>query len=197
MGFFAKSKSKKSVVTPPAKAAAAPVPVQAPAPVVQPAQIAPPPAPVDVAPAPISQPGQPASVSSALSMLAMLPSMQEPSQPKSDVGLVSPQAQKLDVNNQELMRRITELKAKRDQVKKESDEEQAEVERFEEHFAVVKKRIDELTVSLKQLHDLQSQHDQVIWEAETAYNRLLESSKSLLSLLGQESVGLAKPMGIM
>jgi len=130
-------------------------------------------------------------------MLAMLPNMQEQSKPSNDEGLVSPQAQKLDVNNKELMRRITELRAKRDQVKKESDEEQAEVERFEEHFAVVKKRIDELTVSLKQLHDLQSQHDQVIWEAETAYNRLLESSKSLLSLLGQESVGLAKPMGIM
>jgi len=130
-------------------------------------------------------------------MLAMLPSMQEPSKPSNDADLVSPQAQKLDVNNKELMRRITELKSKRDQVKKESDEEQAEVERFEEHFAVVKKRIDELTVSLKQLHDLQSQHDQVIWEAETAYNRLLESSKSLLSLLGQESVGLSKPMGIM
>lgn len=192
MGFFAKTKSKKSVVTAPAKPAAAPVlpaaaapPPKQPEPVVQ--------APAAPEPAPVPAANGTASVSSALSMLAMLPSMQEPSQPKSDEGLVSPQAQKLDVNNKELMRRITELKAKRDQVKKESDEEQAEVERFEEHFAVVKKRIDELTVSLKQLHDLQSQHDQVIWEAETAYNRLLESSKSLLSLLGQESVGLAKP----
>jgi sjoegren syndrome nuclear autoantigen 1 len=104
--------------------------------------------------------------------------------------IVAQKGAKLDVNNREIAKRVQEMRVKRDILKKEAAEEESECQKYEEQCLVVSKRITELTNSLTQLKDLSSQHEQVIWEAETAYNRLLESSRSLLALLGQESAHL-------
>ncbi|EFJ33045.1 Sjogren syndrome nuclear autoantigen 1 [Selaginella moellendorffii] len=88
--------------------------------------------------------------------------------------------------NLELVHRIEELREKRDEIKRIMQLEEEEKAVIQKDLAALSKRLAELEDSLSRKYAYSSEYDKTIREVESAYAKILESSKALLHVLKTE-----------
>lgn len=104
--------------------------------------------------------------------------------------VMAAQGAALDNHNKELVNRVTELKQKRDELDHQIQEEESEKNKFEEHLIAIENKLQDVIQNLNRKIDMRNEYDQVIQETEAAYSRLLESSRSLLTVLERETLNI-------
>eukprot|EP01084_Bolivina_argentea_P109349 195457_1 len=94
--------------------------------------------------------------------------------------------------NTELVKCLTELKQKRDNVNKEIISEEREKSRVQKQLAELTEQLHRLNESIARNQQNKNEYDKTIQETEAAYMKILESSQTLLHVLKRESQNLVK-----
>eukprot|EP00123_Amoebidium_parasiticum_P001021 comp11992_c0_seq1/m.6685 comp11992_c0_seq1/g.6685 ORF comp11992_c0_seq1/g.6685 comp11992_c0_seq1/m.6685 type:complete len:112 (-) comp11992_c0_seq1:221-556(-) len=106
---------------------------------------------------------------------------------------MSAQGAALQGYNNDLVRGIEQLRAKRHKVQEEIDRHEQEKNVLEKELASLTARLAEVDGKLAEKRARLQQYDGTIAEAEHAYIKILESSQALLELLKRSSARLQDP----
>ena len=94
--------------------------------------------------------------------------------------------------NTELIKMLETIKENRDEVQIEIDAEETEKRQIEEQMRMLTMRLQELNDSLGKKYNTRHEFDKTISETENAFNKILESSQTLLHVLKKEGASLNK-----
>ncbi|EIE21425.1 deflagellation inducible protein [Coccomyxa subellipsoidea C-169] len=89
-------------------------------------------------------------------------------------------------HNVELLKCIQELQAKRLEVSKQISSEEAERQKLQQDLAVLTSRLSHIDASLLRKTAVRDEYDKVIRETEGAYEQIVQSSQTLLTILKKE-----------
>jgi len=90
---------------------------------------------------------------------------------------------------------IEELRSKREEANKQIQREEEEKSRIVQELRVLQERLNRLEESLALKYAARQEYDKAITETENAFNKILESSKTLLHVLKRESTTLHRKAG--
>ena len=90
---------------------------------------------------------------------------------------------------------IEDLRTKREEIQEQISTEEEEKAKVQNDLTVLSKRLSTLNDSIARKVAARTDYDKTIQETEAAYNKILESSMTLLTVLKRESVGLEKKGG--
>eukprot|EP00039_Didymoeca_costata_P024134 m.9391 g.9391 ORF g.9391 m.9391 type:complete len:105 (-) comp4057_c0_seq1:41-355(-) len=100
---------------------------------------------------------------------------------------MSQQGATLQGLNNELVSCIEQLKRKRETVQDLIEQEEAEKEKLQSDLHILSERLARLTESISKKMQAREQYDRTIKDSEQAYNKILESSETLLQVLKYNS----------
>ena len=100
---------------------------------------------------------------------------------------MSQQGAALQTYNNELVRCLDDLRAKRDAIRKEMEAEEADKRRLEEDAARLRMRLDAVNRSLAEKGETRAGYDRAIAECESAYAKIVESSQVLLNVVRKDA----------
>ncbi|KAL5012555.1 hypothetical protein ScPMuIL_011106 [Solemya velum] len=103
---------------------------------------------------------------------------------------MSQQGAALQGYNNELVKCINELCAKRDDLHKQILQEDEEKQKLQNDIRILTERLSKVNESLSKKMASRNEFDKTIAETESAYMKILESSQTLLSVLKRESQSL-------
>ncbi|CAL8469660.1 g9201 [Coccomyxa elongata] len=89
-------------------------------------------------------------------------------------------------HNVELLKCIQDLQDKRQEVAKQISVEEAERQQLQQDLTILTKRLAQVDASLQRKTAVRMEYDKVIRETEGAYEQILQSSQTLLSILKKE-----------
>lgn len=98
----------------------------------------------------------------------------------------SAQGAVLDQHNKQLVARLHELKSARSATVKEIADKEAEKAQLEQALSDAMKRINELKGSISKKVELTQDYDHVITDAESMYQKIIDSSNTLITALDQQ-----------
>ena len=98
----------------------------------------------------------------------------------------------LQTYNNELVKCIEDLRAKREEVNRQILKEEEEKARIQKDISTLTARLQKLNESITRKTQARNEYDKSIQETEAAYMKILESSQTLLHVLKRESVNLEK-----
>lgn len=98
----------------------------------------------------------------------------------------SAQGSVLDQHNKQLVARLHELKTARTATLKEISDKEAEKAQLEQALGDAMKRINELRGSISKKVELAQDYDAVISDAESMYQKIVDSSNTLITALDQQ-----------
>lgn len=96
----------------------------------------------------------------------------------------------LQTYNNELVKCIEDLREKRDAVTARIMEEEEEKLQVTNDLRILQERLARINESLARKHATRNEYERTIQETEEAYNKILESSQTLLHVLKRESANL-------
>ncbi|KAJ1635045.1 sporangia induced deflagellation-inducible protein [Pavlovales sp. CCMP2436] len=94
--------------------------------------------------------------------------------------------------NNDLVRCIEELREKREEVNRAIASEEEEKAKIQNDLRILTERLSRLNDGLARKISSRNEYDRTIQETEAAYQKILESSQTLLHVLKRESVNLSK-----
>ncbi|KAH3806553.1 microtubule nucleation factor SSNA1-like [Dreissena polymorpha] len=103
---------------------------------------------------------------------------------------MSQQGAALQSYNNELVKCINDLCAKRDEVHKQILQEEEEKQKLQNDIRILTERLAKVNESLSKKMASRNEFDKTIAETEGAYMKILESSQTLLNVLKRESQSL-------
>jgi len=106
---------------------------------------------------------------------------------------MSQQGAALQSYNNELVKCIEDLCAKRDELHKGILEEEEEKRKIQNDIRILTERLSKVNESLSKKMASRNEFDRTIAETEQAYMKILESSQTLLHVLKRETQGLGGP----
>ncbi|KAK9908149.1 hypothetical protein WJX75_003319 [Coccomyxa subellipsoidea] len=89
-------------------------------------------------------------------------------------------------HNEELLKCIQELQEKRLEVAKQVKSEEAERHQLQQDLTVLTNRLSHIDASLHRKIAVREEYDKVIKETEGAYEQIVQSSQTLLTILKKE-----------
>ena len=98
----------------------------------------------------------------------------------------------LQTFNIELVKTVEELKRRQQVLAEETAREERQRQQLERQAAELKIQLDRCTASLNHKQQLSREYDRIIGEAEGAYQKILESSQALLSVVKRETSHLSE-----
>ncbi|MBN3323841.1 SSNA1 protein, partial [Atractosteus spatula] len=105
---------------------------------------------------------------------------------------MSQQGAALQTYNNELVKCIEELCAKRDELNRQIQQEEEEKVRLQNDIRILTEKLSRVNESLARKLASRNDFDRTIAETEAAYMKILESSQTLLSVLKREAGNLGK-----
>lgn len=94
--------------------------------------------------------------------------------------------------NNDLVRCIEELREKREEVNRAIASDEEEKAKIQNDLRILTERLSRLNDGLARKINSRNEYDRTIQETEAAYQKILESSQTLLHVLKRESVNLQK-----
>eukprot|EP00002_Diphylleia_rotans_P039870 TRINITY_DN9357_c0_g1_i1.p1 TRINITY_DN9357_c0_g1~~TRINITY_DN9357_c0_g1_i1.p1 ORF type:complete len:111 (+),score=28.63 TRINITY_DN9357_c0_g1_i1:62-394(+) len=105
---------------------------------------------------------------------------------------MSQQGATLQNYNNELVRCLEELRTRREEVHRQILREEDERNKIQNDIRILTERLNKANESLSRKISARSEYDRTIVETEAAYNKILESSQTLLNLLKRDSAHLMR-----
>jgi Sjoegren syndrome nuclear autoantigen 1 len=94
--------------------------------------------------------------------------------------------------NNDLVRCIEDLREKREEVNRAIAADEEEKAKIQNDLRILTERLSRLNDGLARKINSRNEYDRTIQETEAAYQKILESSQTLLHVLKRESVNLSK-----
>mmetsp|Transcript_27617 Transcript_27617/g.81195 ORF Transcript_27617/g.81195 Transcript_27617/m.81195 type:complete len:112 (+) Transcript_27617:89-424(+) len=94
--------------------------------------------------------------------------------------------------NNDLVRCIEDLREKREEVNRAIASDEEEKAKIQNDLRILTERLSRLNDGLARKISSRNEYDRTIQETEAAYQKILESSQTLLHVLKRESVNLSK-----
>jgi Sjoegren syndrome nuclear autoantigen 1 len=94
--------------------------------------------------------------------------------------------------NNDLVRCIEDLREKREEVNRAIAQDEEEKAKIQNDLRILTERLSRLNDGLARKISSRNEYDRTIQETEAAYQKILESSQTLLHVLKRESVNLSK-----
>ena len=101
----------------------------------------------------------------------------------------------LQSTNNELVKCIEDLRARREQTAREIVKQQEEKAKIENDIKILTDRLHRVTDSLTRREQTMREYDKTIQDTESAYAKIVESSATLLQVLKRETSSLNKASG--
>ncbi|EFC40325.1 hypothetical protein NAEGRDRAFT_71898 [Naegleria gruberi] len=101
----------------------------------------------------------------------------------------------LQTTNNQLVKCIEELRLRRDEVTRQIIKEEEEKNRIQNELRVLSEKLNRLNDGLSRKLQAKQEYERTLQETEAAYNKILESSQTLLHVLKRESASLSKKVG--
>ncbi|XP_043236926.1 Sjoegren syndrome nuclear autoantigen 1 homolog [Amphibalanus amphitrite] len=98
----------------------------------------------------------------------------------------------LQTFNIELVKTVEELKRRQQVLAEETAREERHRQQLERQAAELQSQLDRCTASLRHKQQLSKEYNRIIAEAEGAYQKILESSQALLSVVKRETSHLSE-----
>ncbi|KAL9652746.1 hypothetical protein ABK040_010779 [Willaertia magna] len=106
-------------------------------------------------------------------------------------GIISTGASLQTTNNQ-LVKCIEELRLRRDDMNKQIMKEEEDKQRIQNEIRILSEKLNRLNEGLSRKIQAKQEYERTLQETEAAYNKILESSQTLLHVLKRESASLSK-----
>ena len=99
---------------------------------------------------------------------------------------------RLNNTNSELVNMMDRIIKQKNEIQSEIDQQEDEKRQIEEQMRVLSERLDAINASLQKKYMTRDDYDKTIKETSSAFNKILESSQTLLTVLKKEGAQLQK-----